>query len=52
VTAIRVAVALAVAAAYAAAVAGAASPAAAAVGLAPLAWIALEAAWHLFGPRR
>jgi hypothetical protein len=39
-------------AAYAAAVLTAEERVAMAVGLAPLAWIALEAGWHLLGPRR
>jgi len=43
---------LGIAAAYAAAILGAEHPVAMAVGLAPLAWIALEAGWHLLDPRR
>ena len=43
----RAVVALAVATAYAVAIASAASPAATAIGLAPLAWLALEGGWRL-----
>jgi hypothetical protein len=50
--ALRFALLLAVAAAYAAVVAGSEQPLAMAVGLAPLAGIALEAVWRLFDTRR
>ena len=49
--ALRIGVLLGIAAAYAAAILDAEHPASMAVGLAPIAWIALEAGWHLFGPR-
>jgi len=48
---VRIAVVLAIAAAYAAAVRASEVPAVTALGLAPLAWIALEACWRLFDPR-
>jgi len=51
-TAVRLAAAAVIVAAYAAAVAASAHPLALAVGLAPIAWIALEAAWRLFGAHR
>jgi hypothetical protein len=51
-SAVRATVALGIVAAYAAAVLGAEDPAAMAAGLVPLAWIALEAGWRLFGPQR
>lgn len=47
----RFALELGIAAAYAAAILGADNPLAMAVGLAPLAWIAVEAGWRLLGPR-
>lgn len=49
--AVRMALVLAVAAAYVAAVRTSGDPAVMALGLAPLAWIALEACWRLFDPR-
>jgi len=50
--AVRVAVVLGVAAAYAAAVLTYEEPVTMALGMAPLAWIALEGGWRLLGPRR
>jgi hypothetical protein len=49
---LRIAFVLGIAAAFAAAVLGAERHAAMAVGLAPIAWLALEAAWRLLAPRR
>ena len=43
---------LGIVAAYVAAILAAEERVAMAVGLAPLAWIALEAGWRLLGPRR
>ena len=48
----RLALELGIAAAYAAAVLGAEDRLAMAVGLVPLAWLALEAGWRLLGPQR
>ena len=47
----RLALELGIAAAYAAAVLGAEERLAMAVGLAPLAWLALEGGWRLLSPR-
>ena len=50
-SALRLALELGIAAAYAAAVLGAEERLAMAVGLAPLAWLALEGGWRLLSPR-
>ena len=49
---LRIALVLGIAAAFAAAVLGAERHAALAIGLAPIAWIALEAAWRVFDAHR
>jgi hypothetical protein len=46
--AVRLATSAGIAVAYAAAVLASAHPVALAVGLAPIVWIAVEAAWRLF----
>jgi hypothetical protein len=51
VSAARLALLLGVVAAYVAAVRASEEPAVMALGLAPIAWIALEACWRLFDPR-
>jgi hypothetical protein len=51
VNALRLTLELGIAAAYAAAVLGAEERLAMAVGLAPLAWLALEGGWRLLSPR-
>ena len=50
-SAVRATLALGIVAAYAAVVLGAGDHLAMAVGLAPLAWLALEGGWHLLTPR-
>jgi hypothetical protein len=50
--AVRATLALGIAAAYAAVVLASEQPAAMALGLAPLAWIALEGCWRLCAPQR